>query len=323
MFIRKLSILFVVLAAATRLAIAQDYPARPVKIVVTFSAGATNDTFARLLAPKLADLLNQSVVVENRPGGSGIPGADYVAKSAADGYTLLMGNTTILAIMGSLFRKLPFDPQRDFAPVSVLAVSPSVLVVNPSVPVRTVAELVAFAKANPGKLNYGSAGNGTPFHLSGELFKGQTGITLTHVPYKGNAPAIVDLLAGQVQMLFANPPDVLGHLNAGKLRPIVWTGAKRTPLLPEVPTVVEAGLANAESVSFFAFAVPKGTPKDVIARLNRETVKVLKLPDVRQRMLELGAEPVGSSPEEAEVFLRREFAKWAKVIKDSGAKVDN
>lgn len=323
MFFRRLSILSVAVVAATQLAIAQDFPARPVKLVVPFSAGAANDTFARLLAPKLADLLNQSVVVDNRPGGSGIPGADYVAKSAANGYTLLMGNTTILAIMGSLFRKLPFDPRQDFAPVSILAVSPSVLVVNPSVAARTVAELVALAKANPGKMNYASAGNGTPFHLSGELFKAQTGTNLVHVPYKGNAPAMVDLLAGQVQMLFANPTDVLGHISAGKLRPIVWTGAKRTSLLPEVPTVAEAGLANAESVSFFAIVAPKGTPKDVIARLNTETLKVLKLPEVHQRMVELGAEPVGNSPEEAEVFLRNEFAKWAKVIKDSGAKVDN
>lgn len=323
MFIRKLSILFVVLATATQLAIAQEFPSRPVKLVVTFSAGGTNDVIARLLAPKLADLLNQPVIVENRPGGNSIPGVDYVAKSAADGYTLLMGSTSVLGTMGSLFRQLPFDPQRDFAPVSILAISSNVLVVHPSVAAHSVKELVALAKANPGKLNFGSAGNGSPFHLSGELFKAQTGTNLIHVPYKGNAPAVIDLLAGRVQMLFANLTDVLSHINAGKLRSIVWTGEKRTSLLPDVPTVAEAGLANAESASFFAIVAPKGTPKDVVTRLNTQTVKVLKLPEVHQRMVDLGLEPVGNSPEEAEVFLRKEFAKWAKVIKDSGAKVDN
>ena len=315
--------LFVSLAAATQLAVAQEFPSRPVKLVVTFSAGGAVDLVARLVAPKLADLLRQAVIVENRLGGNSIPGVDYVAKSAADGYTLLIGSTTILATMGSLFHKLPFDPQRDFAAVSILAISSSVLVVHPSVAAHSVKELVALAKANPGKLNFGSSGNGGPSHLSGELFKAQTGTNLVHVPYKGNAPTVIDLLAGRVQILFANPTDVMSHINAGKLRPIVWTGEKRTPLLPDVPTVAEAGLANTESISFTAIVAPKGTPKDVVTRLNTETVKALKLPEVRQRMLDLGLEPVGNSPEEAEVFLRREFAKWARVIKDSGAKVDD
>lgn len=320
---RILSILCIVLATATHLAIAQDFPSRPVKLVVTFSAGGSNDIIARLLAPKLADLLKQSVIVENRPGGNNIPGADHVAKSAPDGYTLLMGNTTILGIMGSLFRNLPFDPQRDFAPVSTLAITSSVLVVHPSVEANNVKELVALANANPGKLNYASAGNGTPFHLSGELFKSRTGTNLIHVPYKGNAPAMIDLLAGRVQVQFANLTEVLAYIQNGKLRPIVWSGAKRTPLLPDVPTVAEAGFANAESVSSFSIVAPKGTPKDVVTRLSTEIGKVLRLPDVYQRMADLGLEPVGDSPEEADAFLRKEFAKWAKVIKDSGAKVDN
>ncbi len=243
MSIRKLSILFVVLATATQLAIAQDFPGRPVKLVVALSAGGVVDLIARLLAPKLADLLKQPVIVENRPGGNSIPGADYVAKSAADGYTLLMGTTTILGTMGSLFRKLPFDPQRDFAPVSILALSPTVLVVHSSVAAHSVKELVALAKANPGKLNYGSAGNSTLFHLSGELFKAQTGTNIVHVPYKGNTPAIIDLLAGRVQLMFANVLEVLPHINSGKLRPLVDSHEFRISDVAEAHQLLESGEA--------------------------------------------------------------------------------
>jgi len=323
MFFRKLSIILVLLSGAVQSGIAQDYPARTVKLIVPFAAGAANDIIARLFAQKLSDQLKQSFVVENRPGGAGIPGAEYVARSAADGYTLLMGNTTLLAIQVSLYAKLPYDTQRDFAPVSILAISPSVLVVHPSVAARSVEELVALAKANPGKLNYASAGNGTPFHLSGELFKAQTGTNFVHVPYKGNAPALVDLLAGQVQLLFANPVDVVAHISSGKLRPIASTGAKRIPLLPEVPTMAEAGFRNAESVSFFAIVAPTGTPKEAMTALHTEIVRAENQPDVRQRLYDLGCDPVGNTPEESKVFIRREIAKWAKVIKESGARVDN
>ena len=321
MFCRKL-FAGAVAALAVIPALAQDFPSHPLRIIVVQAAGATNDTIARMYAAKLTDQVKQAVLVENRAGGNGIPGADYVAKSAPDGYTLLFGQTTVLAIQGSLFPKLPYDPKRDFTPVSVIAISPSVLVVNTSVPARNIKELIAYAKANPGKLNFGSAGSGSPFHLSGEVFKSQTGTDIVHVPYKGNAPAIVDLLSGQLQMLFANPPDILGHLKAGKLRAIVSTGPTRIPLLPDVPTVAEEGLKNAESVSFFAIAAPRGTPRDIVHKLYAELARAGRSPDIRARLTELGADPVDRNPEESAVFIQAQIEKWAKVIKESGAKPD-
>ena len=305
-----------------QLASGQDYPVRAVRIVVPFAAGATNDIVARLFARKFSEQTKQPFVVENRAGGSGIPGAEFVAKSAPDGYTLLLGNTSLLGIHVSLYSKLPYDP-RDFAPVSVLAISPSALVVHPSVPAKSASELIAHAKASPGKLNYASAGNGTPFHLSAELFKAQTGTNMVHVPYKGAAPALSDLLAGEVQLMFDNIPSVLPHIRSGKVRAIATTGATRLSLLPEVPTLAEAGFKNAQSVSWFAIVAPKGTPKDIIARLHAEIVKAESQADVRQRLYELGAEPVGNSPEEAAEHIRAEIAKWEKVIKESGAKADD
>ncbi len=318
----KRILLLLSMLALAPCALAQEFPARPVKIVVTLVAGATNDTIARMYAPKLGELLKQPVIVENRAGGNSIPGTDYVAKSPPDGYTLLFGNTTIFGIMGSLFHKLPWDPKRDFVPVSVIATAPSVLAVYPGLPVKNVKELIAYAKANPGKLNFASPGTGSPFHLSGELFKAQTGTNIVHVPYKGNAPAIVELLSGQVQMLFANPPDVLGHIKAGKLRAIVSTGPKRIPLLPDVPTIAEEGFHNAESVSFFVITAPKGTPKDVVAKLYGAFQRVGKEPQIRERLVELGTEPEDKNPEESAAFIDTQAEKWARVIKESGATAD-
>jgi tripartite-type tricarboxylate transporter receptor subunit TctC len=320
--IRTLLPVLSLLLPMIRPAAGQDYPARTVRIVVPFAAGATNDIVARLFAQKLSDQTGQAFIVENRTGGGGIPGADFVAKSAADGYTLLLGNTSLLAIQVGLHSKLPYDP-REFEPVSVLAVSPSVLIVHPSVPAASVAELIAYAKAAPGNLSYASAGNGSPFHLSAELFKAQTGVQMVHVPYKGSAPALIDLLAGQVQLMFDNIPSVLPHIRSGKVRALATTGATRLALLPEVPTLAEAGFKNAQSVSWFAIVAPKGTPKGIVARLHAEIVRAETQPQLRQRLHELGAEPVGNSPAEAAAHIRAEIAKWEKVIKESGAKADD
>ena len=299
------------------------YPARTVKIVVPLSPGGSADVIARLFAQKLSEQLKQPFVVENRPGGNMIPAADYVAKSAPDGYTLFEANTSILTILSSLYSKLPFDPQRDFASVSMLVRGPTVLVVHSSVEARSVKELIALAKAAPGRLNYGTPGSGTPFHLSTELFKTQSGTDFVHVPYKGNAPAIVDLLAGRMQLMFANVLEVLPHIKSGKLRPLALTGFNRLALLSDVPTMAETGIRDAESYSFFAFVAPRGTPREVIATLNAEIAKAKAQPDVRQRLYELGVEPGGDSLEEFDVFLRNETVKWAKVVKASGAKIDN
>jgi len=299
------------------------YPAKTTKVVVVMGAGGSNDIVARLFAQKLTEHLKQPFVVENRPGAGGVAGTELVAKAAPDGYTLLVGNTANLGIHVSLFEKLPYDTQKDLVPISVLAITPSVLVVHPSLPVRSVEELIAFVRSSQGKLNYASPGNGTSFHLSAELFKSRTGTQMVHVPYKGSAPALVDLLAGQVQLMFANVPEALPHINGGKLRPLASTGTQRVALLPNVPTMAEAGLPNAEAVSWFALVAPRGTPREIIATLYAEVLKIVKQPEIRQRLVELGCEPVGNSPEAAEAFIRIEIARWAKVVKESGAKVDN
>ena len=302
---------------------APAYPNKPVKIVITLAAGGSNDIIARLFAQKFSEQLKQPFLVENRAGGGGIPGTDYVAKSPADGYTLLLGNTTGFGIQPGLFSKLPYDTQRDFAPISILTLTASVLVVNSSLPARSVSELVALAKESPQKLNYGSPGNGSPYHLSAELFKARTGIDMIHVPYKGVAPELIDLIAGRVQLMFANVPEVMQHIKTGELRPIASTGLKRFASLPDVPTLAESGVNNAESLAWFVLVAPKGTPKEIIGKLNAEVIKAEGLPEVRQRLYELSFEPVGNSPDAAEAFIRRDREKWARVIKDSGAKVDN
>jgi tripartite-type tricarboxylate transporter receptor subunit TctC len=298
------------------------YPAKPVRIVVTLAAGGSSDIVTRLFAGKLAEQLKQPFLVENRPGANSIIGAGHVAKSAPDGYTLLSANTSILTIHPSLYSNLPYDPLRDFAPIAMLVIQPTVLVVHPSLAARSVKEFLALAKADPGKISYATPGNGTPFHLSGELFNAQTGIGLVHVPYKGFQPATVDLLSGRVQSSFATVLDVLPHVKSGKLRPLVYTGAKRHVLLPDVPTTAEAGIQNAESVSFFALVAPAGTPRDIITRLNAEITRIKAQPDVRERLVqEFGVEPGIDSLGEFEAFLRNEVVKWAKVVKASGIKV--
>jgi tripartite-type tricarboxylate transporter receptor subunit TctC len=326
---RTLSVAAIAIAAAAAVvysgqgqAQGAPYPARPVKVVVVMGPGGSNDIVARLFSQKLTEALKQPFVVENRAGGGGVVGTEYVARSAPDGHTLLVGNTGNIGIHPSLFRKLPYDTQRDFVPISVLVATPSVLVVHPSVPAQTVSDLVAFAKSSPGKLNYASPGTGTSFHLSAELFKARTGTQMTHIAYKGSSPALVDLVAGQVQLMFANVPEVMPHINAGKIRALASTGSKRVALAPNVPTMQEAGFPNAESVSWFVMMAPKGTPREVVAMLHTEIVRIAAQPDVQQRLAELGCLPVANAPAEAESYIRGEIAKWAKAVKESGATAD-
>ena len=301
----------------------RGYPAKPIKIVVVQTPGGNNDIIARLFASTMSEELKQPVLIENRPGGAGITGVEYVVRSAPDGYTLLMGNTASLAIQKGLYANLPYDPDRDLVAVSLLAVTPNILVVHPSVAVRNAAELVVLAKARPDSLNYASTGNGSPTHLAAELFKSRTGAKMVHVPYKGSAPALADLLAGHIQLMFINVGEAVAHINSGKLTPIVTTGQTRHPLAPNVPTLVESGIPNAELVAFFAITVPAGTPREIIAILNNAIEKPERQPEISRRLVELGAQRVGNSPEEAEKFIRTESAKWLSAVRDSGAKVDN
>ena len=302
---------------------AEDYPVRAVRIVVPIAAGATNDIIARLLGARLADELHQPFIVDNRPGGAQITGTDGVARSPADGYTLLFGNTSVLAIQPSLYPRLPYDPARDFDPVSVVAESPSVLVVSPGLPVSNLREFIAWVRANPGSLNYGSPGSGSPFHLSMELFKRQTGTDLVHVPFNGNQFAVTALLGNQIQALFDNTPNILPQIRAGKLRALAVTSPQRLPLLPDVPTLAEAGFKGAESQSFFAIVAPHGAPAMAIRTLNAALVKALQQPEVRQRLSDLGAVPLGNSPAEAVTYIAAQAALWGRVVKESGARVDN
>jgi tripartite-type tricarboxylate transporter receptor subunit TctC len=298
------------------------YPNRPVRIVVPFAAGGTTDILARALAQKLTEALGQSFIVDNRPGAGGNIGAELVAKSAPDGYTLLMGTVGTHAINPSLYKVMPYDHVKDFAPVVLVAGVPNVLEVNPSVPVQTVAELIAYAKANPNKLNFASSGSGTSIHLSAELFKSMTGVQMQHVPYKGSAPALQDLVGGQVQLMFDNLPSSLALIKAGKLRPLAVTSTTRAAVLPDVPTVAEAGVPGFEASSWFGLLAPAGTPPAIIAKLNAEANRWLSSPDAKEKLLAQGANAAGGSPEDFARHIAAETIKWAKVVKDSGAKVD-
>ena len=317
--LRALGTLLACLASA---AWAQAYPNHPIRLVVPFPAGGTTDILARDAAPKLTEALGQSVVVDNRPGAGGNIGADLVAKSAPDGYTLLMGTVGTHAINPSLYAKMPYDHVKDFAPVVLVAGVPNVLVVNPSLPVNSVADLIKLAKSKPGAINFASSGNGTSIHLSGELFKTMAGVDMTHVPYKGSAPALTDLMGGQVQVMFDNLPSSLQQIKAGKLRAIAVTSAKRSPALPDVPTIAESGLPGFEASSWFGVLAPAGTPPAIVARLNAEINKWLQSPEGKEQLLGQGAQAAGGTPEQFAAHIRAETDKWAKVVKASGAKVD-
>jgi tripartite-type tricarboxylate transporter receptor subunit TctC len=298
------------------------YPTKPIRLVVPFPPGGATDILARNVAQRLTETWGQSVVVDNRPGAGGNIGTELVAKAAPDGYTLEMGTVGTHAINASLYAKIPFDHVKDFAPVILVAGVPNVLVVNPSLPVNSVQELIAYAKANPGKLNFASSGPGTSIHLSGELFKVMAGVQMTHVPYKGSAPALADLLGGQVQLMFDNLPPSLPQIKAGKLRPLAVTSLTRAPALPDVPTIAESGLPGFEASSWFGILAPAGTPPAIIAKLNAEVAKWLASPEGKEKLVAIGANAAGGSPEDFARHIQAETAKWAKVVKESGAKVD-
>jgi tripartite-type tricarboxylate transporter receptor subunit TctC len=296
------------------------YPARPVKMVVTFPTGGAPDILARIFAEKAQ--LGQQVVVDNKPGAGGNIGAEAVAKAPPDGYTLVLATVGTHSINGALYAKMPYDMVKDFTPVSLLASTPNLLVVNTSLPVKTVQEFVTYLKANPNKLSFGSPGIGTSVHVSGELFKSLTGTDMAHVPYKGRQMAIPDLVGGSIQLMFDNMPSALPMVREGKLRALGQTGLKRSPAAPDIPTIAEQGIVGFEATSWFAIFAPAGTPREVVAKLNAEVLRVFRLPDVQERMKTLGLDAILSTPEELTTYQASEIRKWAKVVKDSGAKAD-
>jgi tripartite-type tricarboxylate transporter receptor subunit TctC len=301
---------------------AQSYPVKPIRIIVPFPAGGIADLFGRVIGQKFHETWGQPAVVENRPGAGGNIGAEVVAKSPPDGYTLVTGSIGTHAVNVSLFSKLPYDPIRDFAPVSLIMEAEGLLVVHPSVPVRTVKELIALAKARPGQLAYASAGYGTAAHLSGELFKSMAKVDMVHVPYKGNVPAITDLIAGQTSLLFATMPTVLPQVQAGRLKALAVTSSARAPAAPQLPTIAEAALPGYSVTNWIGVFAPAGTPRDVIVKLNREIVRIMQAPDIQKRLANEGAKFTPLTPDEFTAFVKAEIAKWAKVVKEAGIRVD-
>ena len=295
-------------------AAAQSYPTKPVRLIVAFAPGTTSDIIGRMLAEKLSQQMGQPFVVENRTGAGGTIAADQVAKSAPDGYTLLM-STAALPVSAHVYPDLKYDTAKDFASVTVMTHSPLLLAANLNFPPKNVPELIQYAKANPGKVSFGSAGVGTSHHLTGEKLKLDTGIDMVHVPYKGSGPAHIDLMGGQIQLMFDNIVALIPHVKSGKVRALAVSSAKRHPLLPDVPTIQEAGIKDFETVAWFGVVAPAGTPRPVLARLNAEVLKAMQLPDVNKRLLDSGSTIIGNTPEEADKFLRDEVAKWGTVVK--------
>ncbi len=308
------------LIAAAPVALAQTWPAKPVRIVVPFPPGGGTDIGTRIVAQKLQEAFSQSFVVENKPGAAGIVGTEYTAKSPPDGYTFMMGNIGTHAINVSLYKKLAYDPVKDFAPVSMVADLPLLLLVHPSVPANSVKELIALARSQPGKLNFSTSGAGGSMHVAAELFKSMAGVDMVHIPYKGGAPAVADLIAGQVPLSFATVLETIQFVKAGKVRALAVTNNRRSVALPELPTIAEAGLPGYQSISWLALFAPAGTPRDIVNRVSSETVRILKISDVKERLLGQGAEPIGSTPEELAATLAADMAKYAKVIRESGYK---
>jgi tripartite-type tricarboxylate transporter receptor subunit TctC len=302
-------------------AFAQDYPAKPIRVVVPFPPGGGTDIIARLVTQKITERLGANFLIDNRPGAGGAIGAEVVAKAPPDGYTIAVVSSSH-AINPSLYKKLSYDAARDFAAVTLIVSGPGLLVVHPSVPAKTVKELIAFARSRPGQIYYASAGNGTPPHLAAELFKTMTGISMVHVPYKGNTMAYADLVSGQVSVSFPTIVSALPFVRAGRLRGLAVTSAKRAAIVPELPSISEAGVPGYDSATWFGMLAPAGTPAAIVAKLHQETTRAIQLPDTRSRFLEQGLEPVGNRPEEFAAIIIADMAKWAKVVAASGMKID-
>lgn len=312
--------LVTVCLVTVNLAAAQNYPQKPIRLLVGFPPGGGNDALMRVIAPKLSEALGQQLVIDNRAGAGGNIAAEVTAKSAPDGYTLMMGFSTVLTTNQSLYRNIGFDSTRDFAPIAQLATAQYVLVVHPSLPAKTISEFVALAKSKPGSLNYASSGIGTPLHLAAELFKRQAGIDMVHIAYKGGGPASTALLGGEAQLMFGSVPASMPHVKSGRLRAIAVTGLKRSMLAPELPTIDESGFPGFNVTAWGSLMAPAGTPRNVIRLLNEKTVRVVRLPEMRQPINNTGYEPTGTTPEQLAEFIRTESAVWAKVIKDANIK---
>jgi tripartite-type tricarboxylate transporter receptor subunit TctC len=308
--------------APAALAMAQSYPSKPVRLIVPFAAGGNVDITARQIAPGLSELLGQNFIVDNRVGAGGVIGAEVVAKAAPDGYTLMMGSNSTVSVAPSLYPKLAYHPVRDFAPVSLVATTPFVLVVHPSVPAKSVKELIALAKAKPGRMAMASGGTGSSNQLVGELFQSLTGAKFTHVPYKGAAPAGVDLMAGQVDLLFDQLSSSVGPIKSGRIRALAVTSAARAAVFPDIPTMKEAGVANFEVTNITGVLAPAGTAADIIVKLNAAILKVLATQATKERFAGLALEPAPSTPEQFLTYIKEDFARWTKVVKDANIKVD-
>lgn len=310
-----------VLLPAALPAQAQNYPSKPIRIIVAYTPAGTTDILARAIGQKISERWGQPVIVENRPGAAGNIGTELAAKATPDGYTLIMGTAGTHGINVSLYKKLNWHSLKDFAPVSLVAMVPNIMVVNNALPVKSVKELIAYAKANPGKLSYGSPGNGSTAHLSMELFKSMTGTNLVHIPYKGSAGVLADVMGGQIAVTIDNMPVYLPQVKAGKIRALAVSPAKRSSAAPDIPTIAEAGVPGYDSGAWFGLLAPAGTPRVIVEKLSAETARILKLPDVSKRISELGAEPVGSTPAQFTALIKDEIAKWAKVIKDANVEL--
>src|SRR5262245_8073698 len=310
------------LACLAPAAVAANYPAKPITLIIGFAPGGPSDVMARLLTTKMEEIVKQPFVIENRAGAGGSIAGTAVARAAADGYTVLLGTGSLLAINVSLYKNLGYDPARDFEPISLIGTQTNVLYVHPTFPPQTLAEFITYAKLNPGKLSFGSGGNGTPAHLAGELLKIEAKIDMTHVPFRGTGPALQSVIGGHVPMAFNPPPPLLPHIQSGAIRPIAVTTLRRTSALPDVPTIAESGFPGFDATTWHALVAPAGTPKEVIAALHRALTATVNDPVVRKALTDLGVDVVGGTPEELRAYLKAEIPKWAAVVKASGAKLD-